>query len=246
MIRPFFIALQFLTRLPVPVLESMPDAAEQGRSLLYYPLVGLLIGLLLVAINALAGNADPLLRAALSLAVWVAVTGGLHIDGLADSADAWIGGQGDRQRTLEIMKDPRCGPSAVAAVVLLLLVKLAALHALFLQGDWGVILLAPMIGRLSLVATFLYLPYVRPSGLGAMLAEQLPRAEAGRVALACLLFCLLVEGWLAVGMLLSCAALFGVFRQKLLSRLGGFTGDSAGALCELTEATALVAAALLS
>lgn len=245
MIRPFFFALQFLTRLPVPAREPMLSEAEQGKSLLYYPLVGLLIGLLLIGTGAMTSSADPLLRATLLLIVWVAVTGGLHIDGLADMADAWIGGQGDRDRTLEIMKDPRCGPSAVAAIVLLLLVKLAALHALLLQGSWEVVLLAPMIGRLSLVTTFLYLPYIRPSGLGAMLAAHFPRAQAVRVLLASLLFGLIIQGWLAVGMLLFCALLFIVYRQMLLSRIGGFTGDSAGALCELTEATALIAAALL-
>ena len=245
MIRPFFFALQFLTRLPVPAREPMLSETEQGKSLLYYPLVGLLIGLMLIATGAMASSADPLLRAVLLLIVWVVVTGGLHIDGLADMADAWIGGQGDADRTLEIMKDPQCGPSGVVAVVLLLLAKLAALNVLLLQGRWEVVLLIPMIGRLSLVATFLYLPYIRPSGLGATLAAHLPRAQAERVLLASALLCLFVLGWYAVGVLLFCALLFVVCRHMMLSRIGGFTGDSAGAICELTEATSLVAAALL-
>jgi len=245
MIRQFFFALQFLTRIPVPAHHPMLSEEEQGKSLLYYPLVGLLIGLLLILTAALTSGGEPLLRAALLLVVWVAVTGGLHIDGLADMTDAWIGGQGDRERTLEIMKDPRCGPSAVVAVVLLLMVKLAALTTLIGQDAWAMILLAPLIGRVNLIANFLYLPYVRPHGLGAMLAAHLPRVQAGRVLLAALLFCLLIQGWLAIGVLLFCGLLFVIYRSMMLSRIGGFTGDSAGAVCELGEATALVAAALL-
>nr|WP_199930558.1 adenosylcobinamide-GDP ribazoletransferase [Sedimenticola thiotaurini] len=243
--RQFFFALQFLTRLPVPANLPLLSETEQGRSLLFYPLVGLLIGLLLILTGVLVGSDESLLCAALVLTVWVAITGGLHIDGLADMTDAWIGGQGDRERTLEIMKDPRCGPSAVVAVVLLLIVKLAALNSLIMQDAWGVILLAPLIGRSNLIASFLYLPYVRPHGLGAMLAAHLPRLEAGRVLLAALLFCLLIQGWVAVWMLLFCGLLFVIYRSMLLSRIGGFTGDSAGTICELGETMALVAAALL-
>ena len=72
-------------------------------------------------------GASPLLQAALLLALWVALTGALHLDGLADSADAWLGGFGDPARTLEIMKDPRSGPVAVVVLVLLLLLKFSAL-----------------------------------------------------------------------------------------------------------------------
>ncbi|WP_372867942.1 adenosylcobinamide-GDP ribazoletransferase, partial [Pseudomonas sp.] len=120
------IALQFLTRLPVR-LAAMPSAQETGRSLLWYPVVGLLIGLLLLGVHYLLGDAPALLQAALLLVIWVGLSGGLHLDGLADSADAWAGGFGDRERTLAIMKDPRSGPMAVVVLVLLLLLKFVAL-----------------------------------------------------------------------------------------------------------------------
>jgi adenosylcobinamide-GDP ribazoletransferase len=245
MIRQFFFALQFLTRLPVPGRSENLSESEQGSSLLYYPLVGLLIGLSLIAVDGVASSADTLLRAALLLVVWVTITGGLHMDGLADMADAWIGGQGVRDKTLEIMKDPRSGPSAVSAVVLLLLVKLTALNSLLLQGSWEAVFLAPLLGRLSLVATFLYLPYIRPSGLGSVLASNIPRLQAGRVLLASALFCLAILGWYAFWILLFCVFLFLVYRHMMMSRIGGFTGDGAGAICELTEAVSLIVAALL-
>lgn len=112
---PLLIALQFLTRLPVRLL-GMPAPEQVGRSLLWYPLVGLLLGGLLLAAQALLSQQPAVLQAALLLTLWVALSGGLHLDGLADTADAWVGGYGDRERTLAIMKDPRSGPIAVAVL----------------------------------------------------------------------------------------------------------------------------------
>ena len=110
--RSLWVALQFLTRLPLPGMASIEDR-ERGYSLLWYPLVGLLIGGLLVMLAAVLSDISLLLRAALVLTAWVAITGALHLDGLADSADAWMGGLGNRERTLAIMNDPYCGPGAV-------------------------------------------------------------------------------------------------------------------------------------
>lgn len=102
---PFWIALQFLSSLPVR-LPGMPAAEQMGRSLLFYPVVGLLFGVLLWAFDSLLAASPLLLHAALLLTLWVLLSGALHLDGLADSADAWLGGFGDRERTLTIMKDP--------------------------------------------------------------------------------------------------------------------------------------------
>ena len=117
---PWLIALQFLTRLPVS-LPGMPTPEQMGRSLLWYPAVGLLLGLLLWLAHLLLGQTPGVLQAAIILALWVGLSGGLHLDGLADTADAWVGGFGDRERTLTIMKDPRSGAIAVVVLVLLLL-----------------------------------------------------------------------------------------------------------------------------
>ncbi|PWQ89005.1 adenosylcobinamide-GDP ribazoletransferase, partial [Enterococcus faecium] len=95
---------------------------------------GLLFGLLLwLASHLLQGTPSPL-HAALLLTLWVLLSGALHLDGLADSADAWLGGFGDRERTLRIMKDPRSGPIAVVTLVLVLLLKFCALWVLIGQG----------------------------------------------------------------------------------------------------------------
>lgn len=240
---PLLIALQFLTRLPVR-LPWLPSAQENGRSLLWYPAVGLLLGLLLMVLHWLLAGVATGLQAALLLCAWVWLTGGLHLDGLADTADAWVGGYGDRERTLAIMKDPACGPIGVITLVLLLLVKWAALVAL-LQADLGyALLLAPWLARWCLPLVFMSMPYVRPGGLGQLLAEHAPRE---RLPLLLIVYALamLLWGWAALlGLLLTLGVLL-LLRRLLLRRLGGTTGDTAGAIVELTEAVVLVGVAVL-
>lgn len=241
--RPFLIALQFLTRFPVR-LSALPEERDIGRSLLYYPPVGLLIGLLLAVLAWLLAGVAPLLRAALVLAAWVLASGALHLDGLADSADAWVGGLGDRERTLLIMKDPYCGPMGVVALLLVLLLKFAALETLLAQGAWQALLLVPLLGRTALPALFLTTPYVRPGGLGEVLARHLPRRAATGVVLAVIIALPAAFGMVGMAPLLAALAAFLVLRAMLLRRLGGTTGDTAGALVEILETIALLAAAL--
>ena len=237
---PFWIALQFLSSLPVR-LPGMPEPEQLGRSLLFYPMVGLLFGGLLWLLNAVLLGAPALLHAALLLTAWVLLSGGLHLDGLADSADAWLGGFGDRDRTLLIMKDPRSGPIAVITLVLVLLLKFAALLALIEQGQSLVLLIVPVLGRGALLGLFLTTPYVRAGGLGQALADHLPRRAGWQVLPACAVGCVLVAGWTGVWMLVVAASVFIWLRQVMLRRLGGCTGDTAGALLELLEMVVLVA-----
>ena len=247
--RSLILALQLLTRLPTPTVHY-PSADDYGRSVLAYPLVGLLIGLLLAAalglLDTLSGSHAPLLQAALLLGLWVLLSGALHLDGLADSVDAWVGGHGDPERTLAIMKDPASGPMAVAAVVVLLLIKFTALAALIGEGIWPLLLLPPLLGRAALVATFLFIPYARPQGLGSEQARQLPRAAALMMLIMSLMAAPLLAGWSGFLAVAAASAMFLMARRATLQRLGGFTGDIAGALCELTEAVVLIALALLA
>lgn len=241
---PFWIALQFLSSLPVR-LPGMPAPQELGRSLLFYPLVGLLFGGVLFALNGLLSGTPLLLHAALLLTVWVLLSGALHLDGLADSADAWLGGFGDRERTLTIMKDPRSGPMAVVTLVLVLLLKFAALLALIEQGHSAVLIIVPLIGRSALLGLFLTTPYVRAGGLGQALADHLPRKTGWQVLAVSVLVCALIAGLSGVFAVLLAALVFVWLRQVMLRRLGGTTGDTAGALLELLEMALLVGLALI-
>ncbi|WP_038051039.1 adenosylcobinamide-GDP ribazoletransferase [Thioalkalivibrio sp. ALJ1] len=241
---PFWLALQFLTRFPTPVLEPTPK--DLGRSVLAYPLVGLILGLVVVgfgmALAAIPG-APSLLIAALVLALWVGLTGALHLDGLADTVDAWVGGHQDPERAQAIMKDPASGPMAVAALILVLLIKFAGLVAVVETGAWLVLLVAVVLGRAALTGLFLVVPYVREQGLGSEMATHLPRTPALAVLAATGLFILilaLATGlWgLIMGMFLALMVVFGI--AAFLRRwLGGFTGDTAGATLEAVEVATL-------
>jgi adenosylcobinamide-GDP ribazoletransferase len=241
---PFWIALQFLSSLPIR-LPGMPTPQQSGRSLLFYPLVGLLFGVLLLALNQVLEGSPLLLHAALLLGAWVMLSGGLHLDGLADSADAWLGGFGDRERTLVIMKDPRSGPIAVVTLVVVLLLKFSAALALIEAHSSLGLLLAPVIARAAMLALFLNTPYVRPGGLGQALADHLPRRAGLRVLAAVVLFCVLMGGWAAAWVLLVCTGGFFWLRRLMVQRLGGSTGDTAGAMLELLETLVLVTLALM-
>ncbi|WP_030131693.1 adenosylcobinamide-GDP ribazoletransferase [Pseudomonas sp. QTF5] len=241
---PFWIALQFLSSLPIR-LPGMPAPEELGRSLLFYPLVGFLFGVILWGLNGLLLGTPLLLHAALLLSVWVVLSGALHLDGLADSADAWLGGYGDRERTLTIMKDPRSGPIAVVTLVLVLLLKFAALLALIEQQHSVVLIIVPLISRSALLGLFLTTTYVRPGGLGQALADHLPRLAGQQVLAISAVACVLMAGLSGVWALVLATVLFVWLRQVMVRRLGGTTGDTAGALLELLEMVVLVGLALI-
>ncbi len=239
----FWFALAFLTRLPTPRLD-FTDQSRQSRALLWYPLVGALIGGLL-SLGWLAGawlEVPQLLRAGLLLWAWVWISGGLHLDGVADCADAWVGGHGDRERTLRILKDPAAGPMGVVAISLVLLLKFAALASLP-SDAWQWLWLVPASGRAAAVCLFLSLLYVRADGLGSALA-QVPRGAAVLVV-AMTAAVALLPGLTGLGMLLATLAVFVHWRADCLRRLQGFTGDAAGALIERVETAAIVAACLI-
>lgn len=242
-LRPFLIALQFLSCLPVR-LSPAPEPVETGRSLLWYPLVGLLLGAMLWGLGLLLAPVAPLLRAALLLGVWVLTTGALHIDGLGDTADAWVGSHGDRERMLAIMKDPYAGPMAVAAIVVVLLLKFAALETLLAYTDDGMhlghVVLAPLLARCAMPLLFATTPYVRAAGLGSAMTAHLPRRAALIVALLTALSVCLLYGMTGVIAVAGALVIFAGLRHALLRRLGGTTGDTAGAMIELIEAGVLV------
>jgi adenosylcobinamide-GDP ribazoletransferase len=135
---------------------------------------------------------------------------------------------------------------AVTAIVLLLLLKFAALSALLQQGAWQALLLAPVLGRVALVAAFLSLPYARSDGLGSRHAKWLPRRAATGLLLLTLLLPPLAMGWTGVAAVVAGAMVFLWLRRAALQRVGGLTGDIAGALCEGVEVASLIACVLLA
>jgi len=231
------IALQFLTQIPV-TFKQYPDVKVQGGSLIFYPLIGLFIGALLSLSAWLLADSAQLLSAAIILTIWVVITGALHIDGLADSCDAWIGGHGDKKRSLEIMKDPASGPIAVVMVVCLLLLKLAAIHAVLASQNYLLLIAAPLIARSLLPFMLLLTPYVRENGIGAQMVANAPKQHVYISATIGLVIASLI-GSLSVT-LLAGLSVIGL-RSLMIKRLDGLTGDTAGASVELLETVVVMA-----
>jgi len=240
----FFCALKFLTIIPCP-RQSLSEEKWQhslGLSVLFYPLVGLVIGLLLCLCVAISNGSDSVfLSSVILLTIWVLVTGGLHLDGLADCADGWMGGLGSKEKTLAIMKDPACGTIAVLTLLLTLLLKLAAIEMLlrmnFPLWYW---VLPPMLGRLAIIGVLLTTPYIRSGGIGELLSQRFVRSNAIVVVMLVSLLVFSADLFLAIGLLVSIVIVVAILRVIMCSRLGGCTGDTLGASVELVELTALL------
>ena len=234
---PFLVALQFLTTVPV-YLNVPPEPRDWGASLHWYGVVGLVIGLVLALAAWLAGAVlTPMVTAALVLVLWVLLTGALHLDGLGDSADGCMGSS--RAQAFEIMRDSRCGSMAIAAIVLVLLVKFAALTSLVAAGAWAPLVAAPLLARAGAQALFLTTPYVREDGIGAALAAHLDRRRATAMLVAALVVGAMLCGIAAWWVLPLLVLLFAVLRWLMMRKLLGTTGDSAGGLIEIIEAATL-------
>ena len=178
-------------------------------------------------------------RWVIGASLWVALTGGLHLDGLADWADAWAGGRGDRAKSLALLEDPHAGAMAIVAVVLVLLVKFAALAEALGSQAYAPLILAPVLGRTAVTLVLLTTPYVRVGGLGSELVANLPRRAAiGSVGVA---FAVCAFG---LGVFATAGALATVYllRRFMIAHLGGCTGDTLGATVEVVEAVILVTA----
>jgi adenosylcobinamide-GDP ribazoletransferase len=240
MLRPLLCAIGFLTRAWLPPLEY--SEAEVARSAGFFSWVGaLLAGLLWVAARVLTPFGERL-GALGVVALWAFATAGLHLDGLADAVDGASGGRGQRERTLEIMRDSRIGSHGALALVLLVLCKWAALERVLAQGDaaW---LCAPVLARFVCTLLMARFPYARAQGLGSSFAGRVGTRELllGALPLAA---CTLLGD---LGLLFS--ALFAIGAALLWARrfqalLGGLTGDVYGACIELCEACMLLALSL--
>lgn len=230
---PFWIALQFLTVLPIE-LKTMPSARQNAQAMLFYPLVGVLLGLILFASAMLLAKLPIILSAALILVLWIWLTGGLHLDGLADTADAWVGGFGDPKRTLNIMKDPACGPIGVLSLVVVCLLKFVALYVLLEQQLAAFLIVLPMLGRTVPMFLFLTTPYVRAQGLGLSITDFMPKKRLWMVfVITIALLCMFK--WLGLIALLVFLLMLFYMRSLFIKRIGGITGDTVGAAIELAE-----------
>jgi adenosylcobinamide-GDP ribazoletransferase len=235
------LAVRFLTIFPMPGRERSGPGAL-GSAAWWFPLVGLALGLVLAgADHALRLVFSPLLAAVLVVALWKVLTGGLHLDGLADCLDGLAGR--DVAHRLSIMRDSRIGVFGAIGLTLALLLSTVAVAALPAPARMSALLLAPVVGRLAPLLMGLTFRSATPSaGAGDDFMASLPRAAGLLHGAAVLIlggFLLGPRGIVMVAAGLMAALAWSAF---LARRLGGLTGDGLGAGVELAELGVLLAA----
>jgi adenosylcobinamide-GDP ribazoletransferase len=250
-------AISLFTAIPAGVSGTLDDDVA-ARAILWLPAIGLLLGgagggVMLAAGRLNATGPGRLLGAALAVATIAVLTGGLHLDGLADTADG-LGSRRPAADALEIMRRSDIGPMGVGALVLALLIQVTAVAAVpRLPLATAALVLAEVTGRVSVVIATSS-PAARPGGFGALVADRTTAAERALTAsaLACAVAAAgLTAGGPALAVRGLAATLAGLLAGWLLQRtarrrLGGTTGDVFGAILQVSATTALVVAALAS
>jgi adenosylcobinamide-GDP ribazoletransferase len=237
--RLYFIALQFLTIIPLP-FSIRWEERDLGRAMAVFPLAGLTLGALLAGADIILTPWLPRPVSDLLLIVILsAVTGCLHLDGLADVCDA-LGARGDSERFIAVMKDSRTGAIGVAGLVLGLLLKYQALLHIPLQHKMEALLFFPMAARFSQVQMTVWAKRARADGLGSAFingAGGWQLSFAGASTIACALFFFGMRGlYCLIILYLLTWGLKRWFQRKV----GGISGDIIGCVSELNEIICLL------
>nr|WP_246623598.1 adenosylcobinamide-GDP ribazoletransferase [Sphingomonas colocasiae] len=229
--------MQFLTRLPTPRVTA--DEAAFAASMRWFPAAGLVIGGLVAGAAWVGGLVDPWIGALLALALWVSVTGALHLDGLSDLADAGGAAHKDRERLLAVLADPHVGSLGVVAIVLQLVAKLVLLRAAIEAHLIFALILLPFAARIGPLAWTLWLPPLH-QGLAARF-----RAAVRPIDIMVWAVALLAASWLVPALLVA-PLLMLWWGWRIRRTLGGISGDGHGAGIELVETGLLLALVIVA
>lgn len=253
-IQDLALSMQFLTVLSVPVPMAASLSGEEGgkvagermaRAAWTFPLAGLLLGAILAGVNRLAVWALPSTIAdLLTVGALIALTGGLHMDGLADTCDGLFSRR-PKERILEIMRDSRVGSFGVIGIVMDLLARFALLGALG-RAKWPALILIPVLSRWVMVLVAWLHPYARAEGgLGKAFTEYIGARETVLASVMAMLLAPALLGWTGL-ILAGVAVLLALGAGRWIAgKIGGMTGDTFGAINELAELGSLLALVLL-
>ena len=231
----FFIALQFLTRIPVTVKGTIEEE-DLLKSVYYYPLIGLIIGIILYFINgAVTGVLPTGVKPVVILASLVILSGGLHLDGFMDTMDA-LGSGAEKERALEIMRDSRVGAFGVIGVVILLLLKFSFLQHISTGIFPEVLLVMLVLSRLAAVISMPLADYAREGyGLGKVLVDGVEWKEALVTTVFSLVVGLFIIGVKVFSIFFVLIIFIWLWSSYLKKKIGGITGDTLGAAIEMAE-----------
>ena len=240
--KQLFTALGFLTILPSPAADWSEE--EFGRSSVWYPLAGAILGLAAAGFLWFAQRFFPNNTAAvLTTIFWAVLTGGLHLDGFSDCCDGFFASVTAEKR-LQIMKDPHHGTFAVLGLVLLICCKIACIANLSGENYFLLFPLAACLGRMSILA-IIRLPLANPNGMAASLKKNVPANSLWAGAAVPLLLAVSLR-WIGLALILTAGlTVFAVGRLALV-KIHGINGDVLGMSVELTETVVLLAASLLA
>lgn len=237
----FLTAVGFLTIIPVG--KRVIEEEDLGRSMVFFPLIGLMIGGLLVGVDLLGRQIfSPLVVSLLVIGVWAIISGALHLDGFCDTIDGLCGGS-NREETLRIMAQPGIGAKGMVAVICLLLIKTFSL--LEAKSPYP-LLIVPTMGRWAMVAGAVMNSYARPTGLGKAFVDYMGKRESLLASIMMMVVgtVLFKSGFFYILAPALVVILLSVFYFK--ERMGGLTGDALGALGEVIEVITLLSICLLT
>ncbi|MDI3508119.1 MAG: adenosylcobinamide-GDP ribazoletransferase [Clostridiales bacterium] len=239
-IKRFILAVQFMTKIPISVQLDV-DEQDFAQSMLFYPVVGLIVGALMTVVyyifSLIASGLLPSVAAVLS---GVAVTGAFHLDGLADVCDALLSNK-DRTGMLAVMKDSRIGTGGAVAIASILILKIAVLTEMSGNAAYDALLLAPVLGRTGIVTAAAISQYARAEGgLGQHFIDKTGWLQMIWTAVIALAIAALAIGYAALVFLAAEFLTAVLFAKYMESKIGGMTGDTLGATCEITEVVVLL------
>lgn len=235
----FLLALKFLTVFPVRLRSPIQDA-DYGRSLLYFPLVGLVIGMTLAAGAFIFAPLPDMLRSALIVLLSVLITGALHLDGFADTCDGFYGLR-SKEEVLRIMRDSHVGTMAVTGVVVLLLLKFSLLAGLAGSSIGKALILAGVFSRWAQSLACVNGPYARKDGKARFFVEHAHKKDVFYGGLFSLLLFVILLGFKGVILFISLFAAVAIFLRYVNKKISGVTGDTIGAVNEIAEVLTLLA-----
>lgn len=228
----FLIALQFLTIFPVKIKEA--QNTDFGKSLIFFPIVGLFIGVILALTNFMFNFLPPPVKAVLILSASIIVSGALHLDGFADTCDGLYGNK-TKEEALAIMKDSGIGAMAAIGLILLLIAKFSILTAVVQQNLWKLLIAMPVFSRWMQVFACFFSTYARTEGKAKYFVESAGKKElltAAFFTLAVLITLLKLKG---VFLFIITMIPLLIFIKYVKKRINGMTGDTIGATAEIAE-----------
>lgn len=241
----FLLAIQFLTCIPVKAKETFEEGQLSG-AVIYFPLVGLILGLVLVGINSFLSFLlfNPFLIGVILTATLAVFTGALHLDGLADTFDALLSGK-DKEGKLRIMRDPHLGTMGVLSLIGVVLLKVSALFSLGTADRNLALIFMCVLSRWALILPLYLFGYAREQGKAKGFFGLLTFRELFFGTLLVLIFAALIWNWKGISLFTLSLVFTYLFNSRINKKIDGITGDTLGAALELNEVLILAACLFL-